>query len=550
LPIRELFERCGGDVEAPKTERCLLRGLQRANREALQEDHFRIHQWSADNWAKRPKDYSIRFLEWMHDRIVDVLKERFGFVHKTPIHILPRRIGERLGYVTLEEILDFLNPVYDRLKELSDELPDMWVVGRAANEGATSEDIDILISERLNPMSPWFEEVLRNAFPEDLRDRVEFNWNPSGPLVGNAVPLGSRLVYPELAEEQEGFRERLERMKRLKAIKPFTPFLQMKSAYRAVTDLEAFQPENIMDTWEAAFVNRHLIPIAVEQKFAGAFFAAHKVGKRVGLQTFSGVWREDFIPGLRKAIGQLGCKECIILGELVAYDEDGNPLPYKEVAPAIHAETPVDDRFWKFHIYDLLWLNGRDLTGLEFKDRVKQLKTIRPLPDYIKRSEIKLVREPEALVDAVRWATRKPGSEGAMLKLWEGPLSKYFLTGRTRGVLKFKVFHEIDVEVVQKIPKRYEKGPKKGQIIPGQWVYVCRIGSKREGYSIIGRTFATDIDADVGDILRVEVQMMRRIGPKRYTWVIPRVIDLMEELREPDSYDVAEKIAQLTWKAE
>jgi len=207
----------------------------------------------------------------------------------------------------------------------------------------------------------------------------------------------------------------------------------------------------------------------------------------------------------------------------------------------------VDDEDWHLHVYDCLWWDGKDLTRFEFKERVGVLRRLEPFPDYIVRSEIRLVREPERLLDAVKWATRQPGSEGAMLKLWEGPLSKYFLTGSTRGHLKFKVFHEIDVRVVQRLPKRFRKGPRKGEPIPGQFVYVCEIGSPKEGYSIIGKTFATDIKAEKGDILRVSVQMMRRIGPKKFTWVIPRVVQLMEEMKEPDGFDVAERIAELTW---
>ena len=550
MPIRKAFGKCGPKLE----ERCVRKIYEEASKEALSEDHFRIHQWSAKNWKNKPKDYSIRFLEMSHDLIVQILSEKFGFKHETPIHKAPKvQTSEVYGLVSLSEVLEVLNPTVKdlRLRYLGDgkEFPDVHVVGRVANLGMTNHDIDIRYDE--SSSNPALESAIQQCFPEDLRGRVSFilGKNKSGdvlPQVGVMVPVGSEIQYPTFEEEKLSYRERIKRMREQKELKLFRPFLQMKTSIKAVTNPDGFKKENLKGTWKEAFVDDHMVEVAVEKKFAGAFFAVHKKGDEVRIQTHSGEWREKFIPNVYEDAKKLNVKECILLGELVAYDEKGVPLPYKEVAPAIHAGKPVDDSNWILHVYDMVWVNGRSLIGVEYKERREFLSRLKSLP-HIKENKAEFTGNVEEVSSLVKWASGLPGSEGAMLKIAEGPLSKYVLKGRSRGILKYKIFHEIEARVVQRLPKKYETGPKKGQPIPGQFVYVCEVGSKRDGFSVVGRTFATDIRAEPGDILLVSVQMMRRLGAKKFSWVIPRVIDLVEDAKEPDGYNVADRIARATW---
>jgi len=540
LPIREAFERCVKGKTEPDWV-CVETVFEAASQEALQEDHFRIHQWAAENWKRKPKEYSRFFLEHSHDLIVDILTEEYEFEHKTPIHIAPRRGSERFPLLTDDQILSWLNPVYRKLSEIR-KVPETFLVGRAANYGATWEDIDILYRD--NKLE-WFEEALLKAIPEEHRDRVEFIPNPAGALVGHAIPLLSEFQYPVFEGEEETLKEKLKRFAKQKEVKPGRFVLQMKTVLKGINKIEDLEKERLAEIWDEAFTDGEMLEIGVEKKFGGAFIQLHKKGDKVWLFTRTGRNQAGIPLKLTESAKKLPAKEIVLNGEFVAYDERGHPLFYGVLAKTIHGEKPFDDSYWKFHVYDLLYYTGRDLHDEDYSVRRGLLEKIK-LTGNIELSPIKKTRNPASIQDLVKWAAALKGSEGAMLKIMEGVSSKYRLDGKTRGILKFKQFFDIDARVVKRIPKREAKT---GKIIPGQWQYVCEIGSKREGYSIIGTTFSTDIKAEPGDILRVDVQIIRRYNEKDYHWIIPKVVEIREDLTEPDSYAEAERIRKLTaWR--
>jgi len=534
LPIREAFEKC----EKGTDWSCITEIFLEAPKEALLEDHLRIHQWSYKNWERKPKDYSIRFLEDSHDLIVRILERKYGVKHETPIHKLPRILeGERYPLLTYEQVSAWLTPVYNKLQEISGyNAPETWIVGRLANYGATWEDIDIVYRSRIK--MPFFERTLLMAIPKEHRDRVEFIVNPSGTLVGQALPIGTELKYPIFEGEEEKLREKL---KKLRGLPPklgrYT--LQMKTVGKALTSLEELKPENLPYLWNQAFINMHLRRIIVEKKFAGAFIQLHKRGSEVHLFTYTGRDRKGIAPNLTRDAEKLGVKEVILNGEFVAYDVRGRTLFYGELAKILHGEEPFDDKHWILHVYDILWYNGKPLHNLPLEERKRYLDMIKDMP-HIQKVEWKATDDIDVLMKYVRWAMNLPGSEGAMLKIAD---SKYELDGTTRNWIKFKKYWEIDARVKERYPMREKET---GKIIPGRWVYLCEIGSKKEGYSIIGKTFPTIIYAEPGDILRVEVQKIRKLAPKKYSWVIPRPIELREELEEPDSFETAERIYKET----
>lgn len=69
--------------------------------------------------------------------------------------------------------------------------------------------------------------------------------------------------------------------------------------------------------------------------------------------------------GLKTALAKLKLTDAILDGEIVCLDEQGrsqfNQLLYRRAEPA-------------FYVFDLLWLNGRDLRALPLIERKKQLR--------------------------------------------------------------------------------------------------------------------------------------------------------------------------------
>jgi len=126
---------------------------------------------------------------------------------------------------------------------------------------------------------------------------------------------------------------------------------------------------------------------------------------------------------------------------------------------------------------------------------------------------------------------------------------------------KLKNLKSIDVIVYKIIPKK----KKTGEIIPGVWQYDTAVSIPPEEipkwrksdlvtikgkiYAKIGRTFSTSVKCKVGDIVEVLVGRIREYTTKDnkhfITWMFPKFREKRTDKKEPDSLDVARKLAKV-----
>ena len=114
-----------------------------------------------------------------------------------------------------------------------------------------------------------------------------------------------------------------------------------------------------------------------EIKFDGyrALIAAQ--GNDVTVWTRNGKnWTDKFAP-LVAALAQLDLPSCLIDGEIIAPDADGNPdfSQLQGVLKRGHGSQAPGDRL-EFHAFDLLELDGEDLTGLPNIERKERLEAL------------------------------------------------------------------------------------------------------------------------------------------------------------------------------
>ena len=178
-----------------------------------------------------------------------------------------------------------------------------------------------------------------------------------------------------------------------------------------------------------------------------------------------------------------------------------------------------------------------DIHSLPFATRIKFLDKI-PDSDHIKKSKRVMCKSKGELRSAIQEASNRPGSEGAMLKLADFP---YNLTGRTNQNIKYKKELSLDAIVLRK--NKVAKTEK-------TFYYHCGLKANK-GYAYCGKTFNTNIDADVGDIIKVVfVDVSGYTDPdskqRWVNWWAPRVIMLREDKKQPDSLDTAWRMAKQT----
>ena len=125
-----------------------------------------------------------------------------------------------------------------------------------------------------------------------------------------------------------------------------------------------------------------------ERKLDGIRLLAFKQGAAVRLFSRNRLLKNDAYPSVAAAIAALPVEDAILDGEATGvWGEAGEPL---------------------FHVFDLLWLNGRDLTPLPLSERRAMLETL-PLT-----RPLLLV---ERLSEALPW-------ERACREGWEGVVAK------------------------------------------------------------------------------------------------------------------------------
>src|SRR5258707_10520423 len=149
---------------------------------------------------------------------------------------------------------------------------------------------------------------------------------------------------------------------------------------------------------------------------------------------------EPKFPTVREAVNRLRLRSTILDGEIVALDKDGVPrfqlLQQWQKRPT----APV-----VFYLFDLLWSDGRDITGktvLQRRDRLEQI--INPVPGiqvggYIENRGIDLYRLAkekglEGIVAKRKSSIYRPGKRSPdWLKIKSRPQQEFVVCGFTEG---------------------------------------------------------------------------------------------------------------------
>jgi bifunctional non-homologous end joining protein LigD len=174
---------------------------------------------------------------------------------------------------------------------------------------------------------------------------------------------------------------------------------------------------------------------AVEVKWDGIRAIAYCRPGRVELQTRNLNDVSVQYPEVRRISRALGSHEAVLDGELVAFDENGRPS-FERLQQRIHNTDPnVVKRRMKSHpvvyvIFDLLYLDGEDLTGEPYSTRRKLLEALE-LSGEAWQTPGHSVGHAEELLEA----SKEQGLEGVMLKRVD---STYVPGKRTGAWLKVK----------------------------------------------------------------------------------------------------------------
>lgn len=238
----------------------------------------------------------------------------------------------------------------------------------------------------------------------------------------------------------------------------------------------------------------------------------------------------------------------IIDAEFTAVNEQGTPIPRRELA-SYRSRNEVPDEGVRLKVFDVFYTPNGNVMTQPYVERRKLLAALLESAGtslkHITTSPFRLVNNRKELLAAFRWAKTVPSSEGAMLKA-----SQHTATLNENDLIaKVKAIREVKGIIYERHPVKDSPGVYNFFYAIGPvddvdaWKDVVEVG--RELYVPMGKTFNVKLDADVGDVIRIEVTeiLLDRSIPYEHQihGFTPTVIDKTDE--EPSS--IAEVMAML-----
>ncbi|NGO11749.1 ATP-dependent DNA ligase [Streptomyces sp. HC44] len=230
---------------------------------------------------------------------------------------------------------------------------------------------------------------------------------------------------------------------------------------------------------------------AVEEKLDGIRVQLHRDGDDIRVYTRTLDDITDRLPELTSAARELKGERFILDGEVIAFDEDGRPRSFQDIAGRVGSRVDVTTAARALPVapvfFDALSVDGHDLLDLPFDDRHAELARLVPEPMRVRRALVADPADGEAREAAERFLadTLKRGHEGVVAKGLDAPYS----AGR-RGAswLKVKPVHTLDLVV---LAAEWGHGRRTGKLSN------LHLGARNPdgSFAMLGKTFKGMTDA-------------------------------------------------------
>ncbi len=261
----------------------------------------------------------------------------------------------------------------------------------------------------------------------------------------------------------------------------------------------------------------------IEPKYDGIWMEIHRKGDKIWIFSDEGNEHTEKFPSIAADAQAERGNNFIIAGEMVKM-RGRQRLGHEDVAAYIFAKRKLwEDNAFRFKIFDIMMAKGEDVRSLSLIERRGKLDSAISNTDQLHKTKFKRVKDGDEIVEAIpEMRTR----EGAMIK---GIDSTYSKEGE-KDTFKWKSQTNVDGKVTKREMKE-----------GGGFVYTVEVGRGKEAQQI-GKTFATSVKANVGQIIEVSVDKVTETNGK-FTWFAPKVITLRLDKTEPDPISTLKKIA-------
>jgi len=273
-------------------------------------------------------------------------------------------------------------------------------------------------------------------------------------------------------------------------------------------------------------------PVRAEYKFDGSRLQIHKWGTQIWLFSRRGVEKSQTLPEIVEIVKHFKAQSCIVDSEIIAVNEVGNPLPFQvmleRTLPRTLTTEELEERKQKAKVnikaFDILFLNGQELTNLPLFKRRKYLLEVVPssyMAEGINcKNEVELMRFYEEAV--------KKKYEGIVIKSLNAP---YEVGRRTYTWLKLKPERDtVDCTIVKAL---HGKGKRAG--LYSSFLLAVRESAEKKLYTI-GKV--SNLPEETMDALTTIVEGNINGEDEEGIFVKPKVVVEVtyQEIQETDEY--------------
>jgi len=286
----------------------------------------------------------------------------------------------------------------------------------------------------------------------------------------------------------------------------------------------------------------------VQEKFDGMRVQLHKLDGAVKIYSYN---EKDITEKCVAQVKELKKKEygdCILDAELVLFDDD-EPLHRADTIAHVF-KGKYKDATLRCHVFDIIRHESQSLADEELESRMTILfnNYSAKTSEAIAYPSKKDTRQADNLSDIDKYAKEimeNPASEGVVIK--DATSTYYIGTKKNPKWIKLKKFVDLDVIVLDK--------KKTKSNLYSYTVGVGPITDDMDGlteinktmYLGVGKALNTKISVDVGDIIRVKVDEVKKNG-EGYSLFSAKVIEI-PEVEHPDKLVTLELLSQDTKKS-
>ena len=288
----------------------------------------------------------------------------------------------------------------------------------------------------------------------------------------------------------------------------------------------------------------------VQEKYDGMRIQLHKKGDDIKIYSYN---KKDITDKCEKQVEKLKQKQfgdCILDGELVLFDGD-EPLHRADTIAHVFKNKKGGEL--KAHVFDIMHHEGKDIHDDTLRERHNVLlyQFSQSSSEYLAFPSKKDTRTADSLKEVASYAKdimELPASEGVVIK----DIESTYHTGSKKNPkwIKWKKFVDLDVVVLEKKKTKsnlysYTMGIGPVNAETARTYKTTEMDGK--DYLAVGKALNTKEKVDVGDIVRVKVDEVKK-GKDGFSLYSAKVIEI-PEVTESDKIDTLEQLSTKTKKS-